>query len=914
MKLNRIIAVAAMVAAFVGVRADLPFREHRYDSFRATPAEPGATVFAGNSITNMHSWFEAFGSHREVIGRGNSGGFAYELLENLESYIDSKPAKLFVMIGTNDISSGISASVTARRIEVIARRVRMESPDTEIYLQSILPRSSNPKPDYERCNAMVKTFVETLNDPKVHYVNLSEVCAPLNGNATWSHDGLHPRPIGYAAWTHAIADLVGYPTVYPQTVSTQESCGLGGSNAARAEQFPYFPVREGDVLFFGDEQVHGAEWHELLRSDKIKDRGMCWGWGGIALDKARNVVRSALKNQAVKPAKIFLFYGVGGKNTDNYRLLVDEAASVAPEAKIYIVSLTPSTDAATNSANVAFNAELRTIADEKGATYVDVYTPLNEQLSANIMHTNYISGRGYVVMANELARHLTDEGVNAVTLAEYDEVYARRGARKVGGDALTRAMMLDYGTSPGTVKESHRADIDAAIAATVAAVTDPAITVESARAAADNLDAVVSAAVADLNYPTASTEGHDVWYVLTSVRANKTLCEANGALVGVDTAPAGATTGNDVWKFVSRGDNTFDIVNYQGSYINPDATFNTQMTVTDLRPSRGFSLSNSNVTGSSGNGGAFVIYTGNSQLNQTNKAGNPVFSWYSSATPDRADNGCAYMIAEFDGIVLDETLTPTQSGWYEIRRAADNMLVTNMNKSVRQTAAHSYPMQFVDEAEATPASWLYIEVDGNTRHVHLLNGYYLSEYTTNSLTPANIQMALAAEPAGAFNVRYWTHFTIDGTENVVGRSSAKNDPFFFKAVSADRLAAYDRWTVRILANSAAELIDNTMVTLAIPANKSILTVYDSGTFFVTPGTVITPADVTVKAPQGVKQEREAPEVTVENGVITVDYTLAGIDELTADSVGVVDAFDLWGRRVASPRHGIYIVNGRKVCL
>ena len=156
MKTNRISALLAAVIIALTALADGPFREHRYDSFKATPTEPGQIIFAGNSITNMHSWFEAFGSHQEVIGRGNSGGFAYELLDNLESYIDSKPAKFFVMIGTNDISSGQSVDVTARRIQTIVRRVRLESPETYVYVQSILPRSSNPKPDYELCNTVMK--------------------------------------------------------------------------------------------------------------------------------------------------------------------------------------------------------------------------------------------------------------------------------------------------------------------------------------------------------------------------------------------------------------------------------------------------------------------------------------------------------------------------------------------------------------------------------------------------------------------------------------------------------------------------------------------------------------------------------------------------------------------------------------
>lgn len=874
MKFTRFLAAALGIAACTVAWADGPFRAHRYDSFKATPTEPNQIVFAGNSITNMHSWFEAFGSHQEIIGRGNSGGFAYELLDNLESYIDSKPSKLFVMIGTNDVSSGQSYKMTAKRIETIARRVRLESPETEVYIESILPRSNNAKPDYEQCNTLVREWVEALGDEKVHFVNLSEVCAPLNGNATWSHDGLHPRPVGYAAWTHHIEDAVGYPSVYPETITTQNSCGLSYSDAARVEQFPYFPVKEGDVLFFGDEQVHGGEWHELLRSNKIKDRGLKWGWGGIALDKARNVVESALGDQAEKPAKIFLFYGVGGKDLNNYRLIVDEAKKQAPEAGIYLVSLAPSTNDETNSANVAFNTSLSEIAAEKGATYVDVYTPLNENVGANIMHTNYISGRGYIVMANKLAEYLAEERVNPVSIAEYEAVYNRRTVRTIIGNALTSAMMLDYGVNPGQIKEQYRAAIEEGIAAAAAYVNTENLTADAATEAANALNAIVENARADMNYPKPSTETDSYWYSLVSSRGNKAVTASDdGKLVG-GSASGVSSLGLNIWKFVERGDNTYDIVNYYGEYINPTASHDTQMTVTAERPDRGFSLGLSNYAP-----GNFVIYTSNSQLNQTGNE-NKIFNWYgTTSTPNRDDQGCSYAISLFEGAIIDRDSAPVKSGWYKVKRAADNLYVVNMETSARQNDKYSYSMQYVAEEETSPKGWVYINVDGETRHVQSLNGYYLGEFVANSSTPYSFVMNASPNIEGAYNVQYWLPFTIDGVNNVIGRSSGANHPHFFTRVSDAELEGYDVWTVLVAANPAGELLNNTKVTYTSDNNKGISTVYNYGKFFVTAGTVINPDDITVTAPEGVEQERETPEIVIDEATKIISVVLSGTVEL-----------------------------------
>lgn len=888
--------------------ADQPFRDHRYDSFKATPTESGQIVFAGNSITNMHSWFEAFGSHQEVIGRGNSGGFAYELLDNLENYIDSKPSKLFVMIGTNDISSGQSAEITAKRIETIVRRTRLESPETEVFVESILPRSSNPKPDYENCNTMVSAAIDAMNDPKVHFINLSEVCAPINGNSTWSHDGLHPRPIGYAAWTRHIQDLVGYSSVYPETVSTQNGCGLGGSDAARVEQFPYFPVSEGDVLFFGDEQVHGGEWHELLRSPKVKDRGLKWGWGGINLTAAKNVVKSALEGQAAKPAKIFLFYGIGGQDLNNYRALVDEAKTQAPDAGIYLVALTPSTDASTDATRVSFNASLKEIATEKGATFVDVYTPMKADIAKNIMNTNYVSGRGYVVMANELAKHLASENVNPVSLDEYDALYALRSNRKIIGDALTSALMITYGNQPGQVKETYRDAIMDAVNEAVAIVNNPDLTAAQATEKANAIAAAVALAQADANYPTASTIDAPHWYTLTSARNSRTLYSSEGKLFG-GNMPGATTFGNDIWQFIDRGDNTFDIRNANGEYINPTATYNTQMSVVTTVPDRGFSFSYSD------NGvGNFVIYSSDSQLNQTSIE-NKVYNWYSAnSLPDRNDQGCAYSLAEYDGLIADPAAAPNESGWYEIKHAALDKYATNLDESYRDTNVYSYPLQYQTAETTSPKNWIYIKVSGDTRNVSLPNGFYLSQYMTNSRIATNQAIRPSSTVDGAYDVQYWINFTRPAhpeLPDLIGRNYAAWTPHFFRLVSAAELDAYDIWTVNILATAGAEEILDAHVTVNSPANCGIPTVYNNGTLFLKKGVSLTREDLTIPEYDG----NATPLVTIADHTVTIDYSKkeSGISEISAPAPKA-EVFDLWGRRARTPRHGVYIVNGQKVRL
>ena len=140
MKLKNLLLAAVMLFAALQVAyADEPFRKHRYDSWKVMTLPENAIVFAGNSITDMHVWSEAFGNDPRVVNRGNSGGYSYEVLANVESWVRFKPAKVFIKIGTNDLGTDFTEQSIASNIARTVDIIRRESPNTEIYLQSILP-------------------------------------------------------------------------------------------------------------------------------------------------------------------------------------------------------------------------------------------------------------------------------------------------------------------------------------------------------------------------------------------------------------------------------------------------------------------------------------------------------------------------------------------------------------------------------------------------------------------------------------------------------------------------------------------------------------------------------------------------------------------------------------------------------
>ena len=48
---------------------------------------------------------------------------------------------------------------------------------------------------------------------------------------------------------------------------------MNNSNGMRSSYFGMLPLTTDDVIIVGDEMIHGGEWHELLRSPRIKSRG-----------------------------------------------------------------------------------------------------------------------------------------------------------------------------------------------------------------------------------------------------------------------------------------------------------------------------------------------------------------------------------------------------------------------------------------------------------------------------------------------------------------------------------------------------------------------------------------------------------------------------------------------------------------
>lgn len=179
----------------------------RVTQFKAEPVVKGRIIFLGNSITEMGQWGKLTGD-TTVINRGIGGDISFGVLKRLDDVIAREPSKVFLLIGINDIGKDIPDTVIADNIRKIVSAINAGSPNTKVYVQSILPVNHNFKnfpQHYDKLehvlhtNAILPGMLKTVNCTFVNIFPLF-LDAQHQLDAALSLDGLHLNIKGYGIW------------------------------------------------------------------------------------------------------------------------------------------------------------------------------------------------------------------------------------------------------------------------------------------------------------------------------------------------------------------------------------------------------------------------------------------------------------------------------------------------------------------------------------------------------------------------------------------------------------------------------------------------------------------------------------------------------------------------------------------
>jgi hypothetical protein len=109
--------------------------------FRSYPNSTKDIIFLGNSITAGTDWAELLGNPN-CRNRGISGDITYGILARLDEVTEGKPAKVFLLIGINDIQHNTPDSIIISNYRKIVQTIRSASPRTKIYVQTLLPTNN----------------------------------------------------------------------------------------------------------------------------------------------------------------------------------------------------------------------------------------------------------------------------------------------------------------------------------------------------------------------------------------------------------------------------------------------------------------------------------------------------------------------------------------------------------------------------------------------------------------------------------------------------------------------------------------------------------------------------------------------------------------------------------------------------
>lgn len=208
------------VAAIAFADSEILLADSYYDRkvslFELLPIGPDDIVFVGNSITDGAELQELFGMPN-IKNRGITSDVVGGVDKRIETTLKGKPKKVFLLIGANDISHKLTAAQIATKYEKLVKKMRVLSPQTHIYLQSIMPINN----DFGRYKTMVgKEKIITELNTKIKEIAKANGCTYIDLTAAlqdpnsgklrreFTNDGLHLTGAGYKAWVKVLEPYV----------------------------------------------------------------------------------------------------------------------------------------------------------------------------------------------------------------------------------------------------------------------------------------------------------------------------------------------------------------------------------------------------------------------------------------------------------------------------------------------------------------------------------------------------------------------------------------------------------------------------------------------------------------------------------------------------------------------------------
>lgn len=181
--------------------------------------ESAGLLFIGDSITHgwesagIKIWNEKY-SYISAMNLGFSGDRTENVLWRIESgELDGlRPELTILMIGTNNTGHRQDPpQCTAKGVELIAKKITRQLPETKLLILAIFPRRETPDNSLRKLNNEINEKLKELTDNRrIFFEDINQVFLEENGvlSEEIMPDFLHPNEMGYSLWAEAMSPVL----------------------------------------------------------------------------------------------------------------------------------------------------------------------------------------------------------------------------------------------------------------------------------------------------------------------------------------------------------------------------------------------------------------------------------------------------------------------------------------------------------------------------------------------------------------------------------------------------------------------------------------------------------------------------------------------------------------------------------
>lgn len=193
--------------------ASPPYYLHQTSLFQIFPKSNSDIIFLGDSITDECEWAELL-ENPHIKNRGISGDTTNGVLNRLDDILESKPQKIFLMVGINNFIyyKQPVEELVADYKKMIAE-INQQSPTTKLFIQSVLPVNKTKYKsgvDNKKVIELNSRLRELATEFSLPYIDLFSHLADSENqlDSRYTQDGVHLNGQAYLVWKEVIESYI----------------------------------------------------------------------------------------------------------------------------------------------------------------------------------------------------------------------------------------------------------------------------------------------------------------------------------------------------------------------------------------------------------------------------------------------------------------------------------------------------------------------------------------------------------------------------------------------------------------------------------------------------------------------------------------------------------------------------------